>query len=172
MPRTMKKRKNRRDSATKRNVGGSSDNLTAIIFFIRNIAVQIINSIEESPHTHRSKSNKFYRMGVDKLELYKSMITDMRINFKNFRQSAGDMINKRNQTTHPIDLIETATIGHNLCVSHTLQDALSFEYKILSFFLFPKRVTRSMTAENPLDTVINDGNRYQNRRISKTSLEK
>ena len=156
MPRTMKKRKNRKCHTTRRNIGGSSDNLIAIISFIQNIAVQIINSIEESPHSHHAKHTKFYRMSADKHELYKSMIMDMRINFKNFRQSAGDLINLRNDTIHPVDLRESATIAHNLCVTHVLQDTLSFEYKILSFFLYPKRVTRSMTKTNPHDTDIKD----------------
>lgn len=156
MHKTMKKRKNRKCRTTRRNIGGSSDNLMAIISFIRNIAVQIINSIEESPHTRRAKNNKFYRMRADKHELYKSMIMDMRINFKNFRQSAGDLINLRNDTIHPVDLRETATIAHNLCVSHGLQDTLSFEYKILSFFLYPKRVTRSMTKTNQHYTEVKD----------------
>jgi hypothetical protein len=147
MTRTIKNRKIRKCRTTKRRIGGGSATETAVIAYIQNIAVQILNSIEEPQQNDYSVSNtKFYKMGQDKRDLFKFLCADMRISFEKLKLSGGDLINERNQTIHPKKLVDAARISDTLIKTHGLKDVLNFEYSIIDSFLNPKRIiTRSMT---------------------------
>jgi hypothetical protein len=147
MTRTIKNNKIRKCRTTKRRIGGGSATETAVIAYIQNIAVQILNSIEEPQQNDYSVSNtKFYKMGQDKRDLFKFLCADMRISFEKLKLSGGDLINERNQTIHPKKLVDAARISDTLIKTHGLKDVLNFEYSIIDSFLNPKRIiTRSMT---------------------------
>jgi hypothetical protein len=121
----------------------------AVITFIRNIASQILNSIENEEIL--SKNTKYFNLSDDKKGVYAPIYHEMNINFDKFKSSAGVMINERNESIHPpmTNILSMAIICRDLITEHSLGDKMSFESKILQSVINPKRVitTRSMTLQ-------------------------
>jgi pentapeptide MXKDX repeat protein len=169
---TLKKHKNRRSRTTKRNIGGNTIDKLAMITFIRNIAVQILNSIED-PKPDSTLSTKFITMSKSRHIHYKPMVTFMNDNniisnnFDEFKQKASVMINERNKMIHPADLNIKARTCIELCNIYNLQDFLSFELGILKFFARDRPNTRSMTEFIDPDRPV--GFEHQKRRGSTSS---
>ena len=129
-------------------VGGGSENTKlAVITFVRNIASQILNSIEIKEDL--TKNTRFFNLSDDKKGAYASLYHEMNINFDKFKSSAGVMINERNESIHPplANMLSMAIISRDLITEYSLGDKMSFEFKILQSFINPKRVTRSMSLQ-------------------------
>ena len=165
MTRTIKQRKTRRCRTKKKRIGGGNlETTTAVTAYIKNIAVQILNSIG-SPQEDVFMNTKFYNMGDDKRDLFKFLCADMKIGFERLKSNGGDLINERNEIIHPNDLITAAKLCDSLFKIHLLKDGLTFEYTIINSFLNPKRKTRSMT-QNPEPS---PGFEYQKKKGSSVS---
>jgi hypothetical protein len=149
MTRTIRKRKIRKCRKTKRRIGGRvghEETIAAVISYVQNVAVQILNNIEEPRlDNHRTSNTRFYKMGEDKRDLFKYLCANLEKSFENFKKLGGDLINKRNETIHPKNLVDVAKKCLTLCISHNLTTTLQFERSIIYYFLHPKVVTRSMT---------------------------
>jgi len=158
---TLKKHKIRRSRTSKRNIGGTTIDKLAMITFIRNIAVQILNSIED-PKPDFTTNTKYDTMGNSRQIYYSPIITFMnknnikKIKIDEFKKKASDMVNERNAMIHPTtELMNKAKISVNLSESYSLQDTLSFELGILNFFIRDRPNTRSTT--ELIDPDIPDG---------------
>ena len=134
--------------------GGSANTEIAVIAFVRNIASQIINSIETKVDVMQ-KNTKYFNLSDDKKSLYAPLYQEMNINYEKFKSSAGLMINERNDTIHPQmkDIRSIAVICKDLIIEHNLLEKLSFELKVLQSVINPKRVTRSMSLRRLSDDV-------------------
>lgn len=132
--------------------GGTANTNMAVIAFVRNIASQIINSIE-TKLDYTLKNTKYFNLSDDKKSLYAPLYHEMNMNYDKFKYSAGIMINERNDTTHPQikDIRHIAKICRDLIMEHNLAEKLSFELKILQSVINPKRVTRSMSLRHLTD---------------------
>ena len=160
---TLKKHKIRRSRTSKRNIGGDTtiDKL-AMITFIRNIAVQILNSIED-PKPDFATNTKYDTIGISRRIYYSPIITSMnknnikKINFDDFKKKASDMVNERNAMIHPTAelMMDSARTSIKLSEFYSLQETLSFELGILKFFTRDRPKTRSTT--EIIDPDIPDG---------------
>jgi predicted RNA binding protein YcfA (HicA-like mRNA interferase family) len=149
MTRTIRKRKIRKCLTTKRRIGGGvgdDETIDAVISYVQNVAVQILNNIEEPRlDNHRTSNTRFYKMGKDKEKLFRYLCASLGNNFEIFKKLGGDLINKRNETIHPKNLVDVAKKCLTLCIRYSLTTTLKFELSIINYFLHPKVVTRSMT---------------------------
>lgn len=173
MTQTITKRKVRKHRTTKKRFGGGTgieETKTAVTAYIKNVAVQILNSIEEPKYDVSNKKScnvsnkKFYNMGDDKEELFKFLCFEMQISFKKLKEMGGNLINERNEIIHPNDLFDAAKLSETLILSHSLGQTLKFEYSIICALIHPKRnVTRSQV--KPPD----DGFEYQMKKGKNTT---
>jgi hypothetical protein len=144
MTRTFRKRQIRKCRTTKRRIGGGAETEFAVLSYVENIAVQILHNIEE-PLQHHYKNTKFYKMDDDKYELFRYFCADMKINFGKFKIEGGDLINKRNETLHPKNLVDAAKKCLVLCQIHNFKVTHFFVYSIINSFVNATTITRAKT---------------------------
>lgn len=160
---TTKRKVSRHRTTKKRIGGGNKETTTAVTAYIKNIAVQILNSIDKSQENFTVTNTRFYNMGDDKLELFKFICSEMNINFERLKIDGGDLINERNKIIHPIKLTEAAKVSHSLITSYGLKEVLSFEYLIINAYVNPRRnVTRSQIHEDGYETQKRKGKTVKN----------
>ena len=165
MTRTRKQCKIRICRTKKKRIGGGNlETTTAVTAYIKNIAVQILNSIGY-PQENVFTNTKFYNMGEDKRSFFKFLCADMKTSFERLKLDGGDLINERNKIIHPNNLITAAKLCESLIKTHLLKDELTFEYTIIDSFMNSKRKTRSMT-QNPEPS---PGFEYQKKKGSSAS---
>lgn len=130
--------------------GGGANTKTAVIIYVRNIAAQILNSIENKEN-NSIRNTKYSRLSNSKRTLYAPLLLSMKIDYDNFKLFSDIMINERNSSIHPPteNLPILASNCKNLIVEHNLEREMALESKILQYGINTpsKRVTRSMSSK-------------------------